>query len=208
MSLPSWLSGLQASYGANRMIDATNYMVIATIEDALPAARTLKFRGFEGTCLSFYMDQRSRLFENLNSGGPCELLWQFSISKETYRIACNQISLGSQEQVDAIWETLTKKEKEEYVGPVPDRQLDPVEDRKLNDIDSYNPQEITKRSGNFAVVHLHPRKVEYTRQIDKSAIGNTRKTYESLPQPEQKVVRFLQYLNEEGAWETQSLTAN
>ena len=57
------------------MIDATKYLVIATIEEGLPAARSLRFRFFEETRIAFFMDKRSKIFENLNNGGPCEILW-------------------------------------------------------------------------------------------------------------------------------------
>lgn len=73
-----------------------------------------------------------------------------------------------------------------------------------HDIDNFNAQEADNVSSHFEVMLLTPISVDHTKYLDRTAIGNTRKTFESLPQPDHVSIRYIHKKHDQ-SWSTREL---
>lgn len=165
----------------------------------------MQFRGFseEGAIVS-YADLRGNLYRELSA--DCEVMWTFPLTNEVYKFRLPRVEVRREgEMVQTAWEGLKPREKAGYVSLPPDTYAD--ESPALShDLDSFTPQTQSSVSPNFALLLLYPQNVDHMRYIDKAAIGNTRKSFESLPQPEVQPQRWEHCL-EGGNWVTRRLNA-
>jgi hypothetical protein len=179
--MSTYFNSIQQSYNRNRALDYSNVLSVATIVNSLPFIYPIRFHHFSEEGLIFYQDKRSLLYASLISQ-PSEFLWQFPLTCEFYKLSGNIFVLESEKIISEAWMSLNEKEKVGYYGLPPDVL---IENEILKyDINSYKPQEPKLASVNFSVIILIPDFVEHSKFLDKSAIGNTRKSYESLPQPD------------------------
>jgi hypothetical protein len=198
----SWLNALIQSYERNRIIDYSSLLSVATINNNLPAVFPLRFQQFCDDLLVFYTDRRSVLCGCLLSQ-PSEFLWLLPVTSEYFKLSGNVFAETDPARISSLWSSLAKREKEGYCGLPPDVLLVPS---SLADTDRFKPQEASAPSSNFQVLLLRPSRVEHFRYVDKSAIGNTRKTYETLPQPDAVSHRWLHELVS-SEWHTTELSA-
>lgn len=94
-----------------------------------------------------------------------------------------------------MWNSLSQREKNGFCGLPPDLVAGEMQ---INEIDKFKPQEALNVSDNFVVLVVEPNWVEHSRFLDRSAIGNTRKTFESLPQPDAVSKKWLHRKGEQG----------
>ena len=113
---------------------------------------------------------------------------------EYFKLSGFITEVKDEETIISAWNTLDPKEKEGYSGWPPDICLQNT--RNISDIDAFKPQEAIFYSQNFSILRLQPKTVDHSIFINKTAIGNTRKTYESLPQPDSVSKRWVHRLNE------------
>ena len=84
-----WHDALKKAIRKNKRLRENRYFQLATIsKDALPANRTVVFRGFTETSNSIKIitDSRSKKLEEIKSNPAWEICWYFSISREQFRI--------------------------------------------------------------------------------------------------------------------------
>ena len=194
--MSSWYNAMQQSFNSNRILDHCNILSVATISNSLPAVDQIRFQYFSESGIAFFLDQRSRLCSSLITQ-PSEFLWHLPLTNEYYKFTGSVQIIPSEEIRIAHWNKLSPREKEGFYGLPPDTSVDSFE--RVNDIDSFKPQEAFNVSQNFAIVHVSPSYVEHSVFPDKSAIGNTRKTYESLPQPDATSKKWIHRLVD-GEW--------
>ena len=196
-SLP-WFNAIQQSYTRNRILDHCNIISVAVLIDSLPRIFPLRFQFFANQGIGFFLDNRSQLFSSLLSQ-PSEFLWHLPLTSEFFKLSGLVTLISDEEALSKYWSSLNSKEKECYCGLPPDININNRQTN--NDIDSFKPQEALRFSQNFSIITLIPNCVEHAIFIDKSAIGNTRKTYESLPQPD-SISRKWVHKKIDGIWET------
>ena len=199
---PSWINALKRSYSTNRILDHCNILSVATLQNSFPKIFHLRFQFFSLNSLCFYIDKRSLLCSLLLSQ-PSEFLWHFPLTSEFFKFSGPVFLEPSSEILSKHWSSLSAKEKESFCGLPPDLVL---ESSESNDLDSFKPQEALQTSEHFAVIVLSPGLVEHSQFVDKSAIGNTRKTFESLPQPDGISRKWLHALKD-SVWETNEVNA-
>ena len=187
---PQWSLSLHQSQQTNACLSLSQCLYLTTQSTAGPHLYQTLFRGFgPNRSIVCHMDRRSRVYRELKEDGRCEVLWSFPLTNEVYRFACPGVCiLDEGMEVQTAWDSLKPREKTGYVSLPPDTYADSTP--LTHDIDSFRPQSQDCVSSNFAIVRFEPRFVDHMRYIDKAAIGNTRKTYESLPQPEVQPQRW------------------
>lgn len=165
----------------------------------------MQFRGFaEDGAIVSYTDIRGNLYRDICTG--CEVMWTFPLTNETYTLKVHTVEARREgEMVRNAWEGLKPREKAGYVSLPPDTYAN-ASPGLSHDLDSFTPQSQSSISPNFVLLLLYPHNVDHMRYIDKAAIGNTRKSFESLPQPEVQPQRWEHCL-EEGNWVTKRLNA-
>lgn len=205
MEQPPWTRPLHAAYSANRILDHSLVLTVAVLHEGQPAAYALRFRGFHSsTALLFHLDTRSQLFSALHNGVPM-FLWHLPLTCEVFKFSAASL-LWSTELRAEEWDSLCQKEKLSYFSLPPDSAKGENVDKLRYDIDHFAPQGTDCISSHFAVLEMSPACVDQAKYLDKSAIGNTRKTFESLPQPECSGRRWLHSL-QDGLWTTSELNA-
>lgn len=203
----SWLNGLKRSFEQNRMLEQAHYLTIATLRSGMPKLTLINFRGFhQDSKLIFYLDSRSALYSDLTHNNLSELQWFFPFTNEVFNFSNPNITLINEpsDLVRTHWQFLQEREKEAYRGPAPDVPKPPRADHLSRDLEEYKAQQPIEVSPHFSVMLVEPVYVDQSVYVDKTAVGNSRKTYESLPQPDAKSRRWLHKL-EEGEWKTVEL---
>lgn len=204
----SWLNGLKRSFEQNRMLEQAHYLTIGTLRSGLPKLTLMKFRGFhQNSKLIFYLDSRSNLYSDLIQNKTSEFQWFFPLTSEVFTFTTPNITLlnESSDLLTTHWNSLQEREKEAYRGIAPDVPKPPRADHLSRDLEEYKSQQSVELSPHFGVMLVEPVSVDQSVYIDKTAVGNSRKTYESLPQPDAKSRRWLHTL-EEGQWKTVELS--
>ena len=198
-----WTQVLRKSWRANECLAIAQCVYVATVHDGQPFNHPSTFRSFSpDTGLTCFLDTRSLLYSHLTTSGRCALLWSLPLTNEIYRFPSPTIELIQQSddlRMVSAWNSLKNREKQGYVGLPPDSFADESPDPLSHDINFFVPQGQDTISPYFSVVVFHPIEVDHTRYIDKTAIGNTRKTFESLPQMEVQPQRWV-HRREEGGW--------
>lgn len=194
--MTSWLQALSQSFNKNQFLDYCSILTAGVIKDSKVNLFPIRFQGFYQETLTVFYDKRSALFNNLVNQ-PCEFLWHFPLTSEFFKFTANVFEDGTEENRLAYWHSLSQREKQGYCGLPPDC---PVLDAKQLDLDRFKPQEAVNVSENFAVLRIRPFEVEHSRFLDKSAVGNSRKSFESLPQPDSISKKWLHRLGDRG-WE-------
>mmetsp|Transcript_47845 Transcript_47845/g.55120 ORF Transcript_47845/g.55120 Transcript_47845/m.55120 type:complete len:225 (+) Transcript_47845:1-675(+) len=216
----------------------SKYFTISTISsvDGYPQCHRFVNRGLDSTHkmvqlatnragITFCLDNRSLVFQNLLKNPKGELLWHFPFTREQFRLKCNIILLSPKAETtidDApsswqdilnkptfhfsdlqaslkLWKSLTEEERLSHQSICPDT---PAEDiAKYNDLDKYECQEL-EFSANFAIAICVPLEVEYTSFPLPQAVANSRPAkHESLLQPPKKIRKWLHhYQYDEQSW--------
>lgn len=201
---PQWSRSLRQSQQQNACLAFAQCIYIATQGGHLSQ---VLFRGFtqEGAVMLF-VDQRSRLGRELSSNSGCEVMWSFPLTNEVYTFPHPQVQIQREGSlVETAWASLKPREKTGYVSLPPDTYADEVS-AFSHDLDSFAPQTQATVSPNFTLLLISPVLVDHTRYIDKAAIGNTRKNYESVLQPEIQPQRWEHRL-EGDVWVSRRLNA-
>ena len=84
-----WFDALKRAIRKNKRLRENRYFQLATIsKDALPANRTVVFRGFTvlSNSIKVITDSRSKKLEEIKSNPSFEICWYFSITREQFRI--------------------------------------------------------------------------------------------------------------------------
>lgn len=194
--MATWFTAVQQSFNKNRILDHCSIISVATLVNSLPSIFPIRFQYFNDFGLVFYLDNRTNLFNSLLSQ-PSEFLWHFPLTNEFYKFSGVVSQVMCEEVLSENWSRLTQREKEGYCGLPPDILVD--KSLANNDIDHFKPQEPNQPSRNFGIICIRPESIEHSVFLDKSAIGNTRKTYESLPQPDAVSKKWVHRLTE-GEW--------
>jgi hypothetical protein len=155
----------------------------------------VRHQGFTNEDLLFFIDRRSLFFHSLSEARQ-EFLWHFPMTNEFFKIRGEIVEETADEERERLWNSLSQREKMSFCGIPPDVE---VENARIDEMDKFNPQEARKVSQNFAVLKIVANFVEHSRFLDRSAIGNTRKTFESLPQPDAVSQRWI-HRKVEGIW--------
>lgn len=203
---PQWSHSLRQSQLQNACLSFAQCLYIATQGPEGAHLSQVQFRGFTEEGVVVYVDLRSRLGRDLSGTSGCEVMWSFPLTNEVYKFTFPQVQIVQEGLIyETAWASLRPREKAGYVSLPPDTYADelPV---FSHDLDSFTPQTQTVASPNFALLLVAPVLVDHTRYIDKAAIGNTRKNYESLMQPEIQPQRWEHRLQGE-VWVTRRLNA-
>mmetsp|Transcript_5049 Transcript_5049/g.7622 ORF Transcript_5049/g.7622 Transcript_5049/m.7622 type:complete len:212 (-) Transcript_5049:39-674(-) len=204
MEKASWIGSLKHSFNSNRMLEQSLVVFIATLQEASPQIYPLRFRGFSPEDkLTFYLDSRSHLFKEL-SGSPSQLMWHFPLTSEFFRFSEPHIEFLEGSQAQPEWNKLNEREKLGYHSVPPDTYKEDSSSPLSYDIDHYRPQDPSDVSQFFRVLQVFPTRIDHTRFVDKSAVGNTRKTFESLPAPDSDSKRWVHSFHE-GVWQCKEL---
>lgn len=198
--MTSWFQALNQSFSKNQFLDYSSLLTAGVIKDSRVCLFPLRFQGFYQELLTVFIDKRSAFYDNLLAQ-PCEILWHFPATSEFFKFTANVFDDNAEDIRSAYWTNLTQREKQGYCGLPPDC---PASNMKQLDLDRFKPQEAFNVSENFAVLRIRPFEVEHSKFLDKSAIGNSRKTFESLPQPDSVSKKWLHRLRETG-WEITEL---
>lgn len=198
--MTSWFQALNQSFSKNQFLDYSSLLTAGVIKDLKACLFPLRFQGFFQETLTVFVDKRSAFYDCLLTQ-PCEVLWHFPATCEFFKLTSNVFEDNAQEARMAYWNNLTQREKQGYCGLPPDC---PVVNARQLDLDRFKPQEALNVSENFAVLRIRPFEVEHSKFLDKSAVGNSRKTFESLPQPDSISRKWLHRQTESG-WEITEL---
>ncbi|CAG9316545.1 unnamed protein product [Blepharisma stoltei] len=193
MEGPAWAIALQRSFNTNRILEQSSILSIATLHNGAPSIYPIRFQSFYSpTSFTIHLDTRSILCGDLQNP-VCQILWYLPLTNEIFKFDCpilNFLPSHHEYRVNE-WKKLKQKEKNAYCGLPPDTYKESEGSRLEYDINNFNAQNAEEVSEHFEVLIVTPINVDHTVYLDKSAIGNTRKTYESLPQPDAVSKRWV-----------------
>ena len=185
--MASWFQALSQSHSKNRILDHSNLLTLCTLIDSHPSMSPVRFQSFLPDSFSVFLDRRGQVHSSLFSG-PHEFLWHFPLTSEFFKFRGRVAEETNDEVRTRAWNSLSQREKNGFCGLPPDLV---VGETQVQEIDKFKPQEALNVSDNFVVLVVEPDWVEHARFLDKTAIGNTRKTFESLPQPDAVSKKWL-----------------
>ena len=158
-----WHDAIKKAIRKNKRLRENRYFQLATIsKDALPANRTVVFRGFTETSNSIKIitDSRSKKLEEIKSNPACEICWYFSISREQFRIRGDAKIVDQSDSDERIktWSELSDSAKEQFFWPTPGKHIESsTNESKLNLV---MHQEIPET---FVLLGLQPISVDHLR---------------------------------------------
>ncbi len=124
-----WHDALKKAIRKNKRLRENRYFQLATIsKNALPANRTVVFRGFTETSNSIKVitDSRSQKLEEIKSNPSFEICWYFSITREQFRIRGEAEIIGPSDSEErfSTWTELSDSAREQFFWPMPGKPID------------------------------------------------------------------------------------
>ena len=158
-----WHDALKKAIRKNKRLREYRYFQLATIpKDALPANRTVVFRGFteQFNSIKVITDSRSRKLEEIKSSPACEICWYFSIPREQFRIRGEAKIVDQSDSDERIktWSELTNSAKEQFFRPAPGEHIESSANRSM--LNPVMHQEIPET---FVLLNLQPISVDQHR---------------------------------------------
>ena len=158
-----WFDALKRAIRKNKRLRENRYFQLATIsKDALPANRTVVFRGFSvlSNSIKVITDSRSKKLEEIKSNPSFEICWYFSITREQFRVRGEAKIVdqsGSDERIKT-WSELSDSAKEQFFWPAPGKHIESfVNETKPNPV---MHQEIPET---FVLLDLQPISIDHLR---------------------------------------------
>jgi pyridoxamine 5'-phosphate oxidase len=195
MSDTPWRSPLARALHRNRSQPHSRYLQLATITpEGLPANRTVVFRGFwhNTDWLQFVTDSRSEKIIHLQHQPLAEACWYFTKTREQFRLAGKLllINVTCEDKIlrlarQQAWQKLSNSARLQFAWPFPGKL-------RKDDQEAFaasQPSEIEPLD-NFCLLLLVPNKVDWL---------------ELRGEPQNRTLYFLQELQEQQTWSTQSV---
>ncbi len=187
-----WLNTFRTNIERNRQLQFSKNFALSFIEADEPRVEMFTLKDLtdnsdKESCLVFAIDKREPIFQALAQKPTVSAMIYFPLTKEKYVFQCTAeiISAPDNELVQKVWsKDLTQEEKNGFTRSRPN-------DLKVVHSEAYNPQDIEKISGNFAVILLAPRVIEHALLKMPEVVADARNpVFESEFRPYKKEKKY------------------
>jgi pyridoxamine 5'-phosphate oxidase len=191
-SLAPWRQVLARSLHRNRALIYARYFQLATIRtDGRPANRTVVFRGFlpESNQIAIITDCRSQKISQIEQNAEAEICWYFPKTREQFRLGgtlyvvdAGHLNASWQSAYNKTWQTLSQAARAQFYGVAPGQPCssEPLETEPKTDSDSI--------PASFRLLVFEPKDLDY---LDLKTHPHNHRRH---------------WLDQDGAWQTESLT--